>query len=616
MIRKIWSAPAEPEFFRQTDKTAPRVRQFASFAGGTALALTFASHTLAAEPASQPDAALVPVKKQTSIQVASLDPEMIPIAPDVAIAAIVRHERSDRQERLILDFKKPVLHSMQLDGDELVIWFDQQARFTLQHPRTGKTSRLRSMEAVGGEATRWMILRLAPNSRYWSEVDHQGRRLVINLGARNEQADSEQKTKPAADTKPLASLSNARRSTGWTPRRRTSAKPEAVALKPDSDADDNSSSPVPLAKPRTAPTIQVRQAAPLKAAPVAKRLSPRKAPIVRAAAENPPPRSSHKAAPGQFDIDEQALDRALERTLTREGAVLLPFGSIEVEPSIAYVRREFDAPTLVNLFGFPAFGETVVQRNEVVATLATRIGLPLDAQLEVDVPYRYVDQSVMTTIGFNALEETDTDAFAFGDIGVGLAKTLIREDKWWPDAVARVRWDSGTGKTADNGVALGGGGDEIIGSLSLVKSQDPLAFFGTVSYEKTFEENDIDRGDRIGVSVGTVLAASPDTSLRASIRQDFIGDAEVNGEDVPGSDRMAATLSIGASSVLGQGLLLDASADIGLTDDAPDYAARVSMPIRFNPGRYLAHMGRDEPVVQKPADKKRKEPGAPMDLMK
>jgi hypothetical protein len=34
--------------------------------------------------------------------------------------------------------------------------------------------------------------------------------------------------------------------------------------------------------------------------------------------------------------------------------------------------------------------------------------------------------------------------------------------------------------------------------------------------------------------------------------------------------------------VLGPGVLLDVGADIGLTDDAPDYAARASLPIRFN----------------------------------
>lgn len=615
MIDNIWSALVEPGLKTPVGKTVRSTRPLASLAAGGALALTFIGGAFAVEPIEQRAPTLAASEKLASIQVTSLDPELTPSTAKAPVATTVRHERSDQRERVIFDFKEPVLHAMQLDDDELIIWFDHQAQLTPQRPRTNKNDRLRSVEAVGGKATRWMILRLAPDSGYWSEVDHQGRRLIVNLGPKSDLSDVESQSMSTADVKPLAASSSSLRPTTWKPRQRTSPRPEPANLEPGADTDDHGSGPVPVAKPRTTPTIQVREAAPRKSTPLLKSAVRQNAPIVRAAADKAPSPPPRKAAPGQFDVDEQALDRALERTLTREGAVLLPFGSVEIDPSIAYVRREFDAPTLVNLFGFPAFGETVVQRNEVVATLAARIGLPLDAQLELDVPYRYVDQSVMTTIGFNALEETDADAYAFGDIGVGLAKTLLREDSWWPDAVARVRWDSGTGKTADNGVALGGGSDELTGSLSLVKSQDPLAFFGRFSYEKTFEENNIDRGDRIGVSVGTVLAASPDTSLRASIRQDFIGDAEVNGQDVPGSDRMAATLSIGASSVLGQGLLLDASADIGLTDDAPDYAARVSLPIRFNPARYLARIGWDEPVEQQP-EQPDEEPGAPRDLMK
>jgi hypothetical protein len=39
---------------------------------------------------------------------------------------------------------------------------------------------------------------------------------------------------------------------------------------------------------------------------------------------------------------------------------------------------------------------------------------------------------------------------------------------------------------------------------------------------------------------------------------------------------------IGASSILGQGILLDVSSGIGLTNDAPDYFVQIAIPIRFN----------------------------------
>ena len=39
---------------------------------------------------------------------------------------------------------------------------------------------------------------------------------------------------------------------------------------------------------------------------------------------------------------------------------------------------------------------------------------------------------------------------------------------------------------------------------------------------------------------------------------------------------------IGASSILGRGILLDVSGGIGLTSDAPDYFVQVALPIRFD----------------------------------
>jgi hypothetical protein len=78
------------------------------------------------------------------------------------------------------------------------------------------------------------------------------------------------------------------------------------------------------------------------------------------------------------------------------------------------------------------------------------------------------------------------------------------------------------------------------------------------------------------------LAAGPGTSLRLGLGQSFINNTEVDGRGIEGSDRVVGTATLGASVVLGRGVLLDVAADIGLTDDAPDYAARASLPIRFN----------------------------------
>jgi Putative MetA-pathway of phenol degradation len=288
-------------------------------------------------------------------------------------------------------------------------------------------------------------------------------------------------------------------------------------------------------------------------------------------------------APGQFEVDEEAIDRALERTLVQEGVLLLPLGQAEVEPSFTYTRREFNVPTFVTVNGDTFVGEQELRRNEFETSATLRVGLPWDSQIEVGVPYNYVDQDVTSTVGGAPQTSNSEAGHGFGDVSVGLAKTLLQEGAgWWPDLIGRVTYDADTGKTQDNGVFLGGGFNEVSGSLSAVKRQDPLAFVGSVSYAKTFEHDDIEPGDEVGFSLGTVLAASPETSLSFFFNQSFADDAKVDGDRINGSDQVVGTLSLGAATILGRNVLFSITGEIGLTDDAPDYAIGASLPIRFD----------------------------------
>jgi hypothetical protein len=327
------------------------------------------------------------------------------------------------------------------------------------------------------------------------------------------------------------------------------------------------------------PIPLVRQPGPQSAAPVAQEPAAEQS-GAQAPAEIEAQAPAQPAAPGQFEVDEEAVDRALERTLVQEGVLLLPFGQAEIEPSFNYTRRDVEFPTVFN--GFVA--EQKVRRNEFENTATLRVGLPFDSQVEVGVPYNYVDQSVVNTVNGAPQDHDDESGHGFGDVSVGLAKTLLQESGggWWPDLVGRVTWDADTGKTQDNGVFLGGGFNEVAGSLTAVKRQDPLAFVAGASYAKTFENDNLEPGDELTFSTGTVLAASPETSLSFFFNQTFTDDSKFDGENIDGSDQVIGTLSIGAATILGRNVLLSITGDVGLTDDAPDYAIGVALPIRFN----------------------------------
>jgi hypothetical protein len=320
----------------------------------------------------------------------------------------------------------------------------------------------------------------------------------------------------------------------------------------------------PAAPPAPA-ALSAEQKAPTPTAPAAARAS-----------------GAAAAAPGQFEVDEEAAERALERALVVTGALLLPVGQADIQASLAYIRSEQDAPGVFLAPEGQLIASQQVRRDTFSSALFMRFGLPFESQLEVGIPYRYVDQQVVTTVGFGARAETESHGSGFGDVSLGLAKGLLHERRWWPDLIGRVTWDTDSGKRSDGNVALGGGFNELQGSLTMTKRQDPLVFLGSASYATTFEEDDVKPGDALGFSVGALLAASPETSLRVILNQTFVNELQIADRNISGSDQVIGTLSLGASSIIGRGKFLDITAGVGLTDAAPDYSIGASLSIRFD----------------------------------
>jgi hypothetical protein len=323
-----------------------------------------------------------------------------------------------------------------------------------------------------------------------------------------------------------------------------------------------------------------RQAAPAAPQPTP---APAAAPPAEPAAP-PPAGGESKPAPGAIEVDEQAAERALERTLVAGGALLLPAGQAEIEPAFNYIRRENnDIPVLVDVGGGDlVLANQKVERNELKPLLGFRAGLPWDTQLELSLPYNLTQQDEILDLGAAGRETRDGWGHGLGDLTVGLAKTVLREGVVRPDLVARVTYNTGFGDKEDNGITLDGGYSSVTGSLVALKRQDPLAFVVSGFYQKSFDEDNVNLGDQYGFSLGTLLAASPETSLRFQLQTTFVDDIEVDGTTINDSNQVQGVLIVGASSILGRGVLLDVSGGIGLTNDAPDYFISISLPIRFN----------------------------------
>ncbi|MGJ0430835.1 hypothetical protein [Methylobacter sp.] len=288
------------------------------------------------------------------------------------------------------------------------------------------------------------------------------------------------------------------------------------------------------------------------------------------------------AAPGSFEIDEDAAQRALERTLVQTGALLLPFGQAEIQPFATYTRREDDTPLLIRSPIGPVTANQRIRRDEIDAGANILVGLPFESQLEVRVPGRFINEDATFSAPGLFPSNMKESASTFGDVSVGLAKTLMHETDWLPDVIGRITWDSATGSIQDNNILTGIGFNDFIGSLTFLKRQDPLAFTGRVAYKTSLKAEGIEPGDQVEFAVNAILAASPQTSLNIGLQQAFLQETKLNNIKIPGSDGVVSAFTAGASSTIGRNLFFSVLGGVGLTEESPDYFLNVTIPIRFD----------------------------------
>ena len=282
------------------------------------------------------------------------------------------------------------------------------------------------------------------------------------------------------------------------------------------------------------------------------------------------PPATAPPAPGQFAVDPEAAERALERTLVATGNLLVPVGFAEVEPLFSYTRREVPTQVLFN-----------VNRNELFPALDVRVGLPWESQIEIALPWNFEEQQTTDIAVSPPQVISNRWGNAVGDLTLGAAKQFVHESGWIPSVLGRVTWEIPTGPIRANGVPMTSGFNRVGFSVTALKRQDPLVFVATGGYTEAFEANRINPGNQFNFTTGAFLATSPETSLRTVLSQNFVQDVSVNGTTVPGSNTVQPILTFGASTILGRGLLVDLQVGLGLTNAAPKYQVILSSTYRF-----------------------------------
>ncbi|WP_260704856.1 transporter [Edaphobacter flagellatus] len=301
-----------------------------------------------------------------------------------------------------------------------------------------------------------------------------------------------------------------------------------------------------------------------------------------------------------YDAEERQASQALDQALIVRGGLLLPPGTIEIDHSTSYFSSSADHLSINGFALLPVLvvGDITSQRTRkdlLLPTFTARLGLPHKLQFEAYIPYGY---ELNRTVDTNNVQ-TSQGTFGMGDITFGLSRQLTFEHGRVPDLLANVRFKTTTGIDSFNlnssQTALGTGFYAVQGNLTAAKSNDPVVFFGNLSYTANLNgthqipdpqnvgqmiPGHFEPGDAIGFQLGSILALNPETSMTIGWDQRFTRSTTLNGQVIPASYLVEGSLRLGASYMYAPGRTIDLSFGVGLTPDTPNLQFSVGLPFR------------------------------------
>lgn len=362
-------------------------------------------------------------------------------------------------------------------------------------------------------------------------------------------------------------------------------------------------------------------------------LRTRQPPPARPAAVAPTPPAAAPAAPAArvgAAAEAEAAQRRDERRvidtdpgLARVGGVLLPRGTLSLEPSIDYAyssqnRAFVSGFTIIPGITFGSVDIREVQRRTITAAATFRYGLTDRIEINARIPYIYRTDTIRTqpadvdaspiTIG--------PDGTGIGDIEFGGSWQLNPGRSGWPVLVGNLRVKSDTGQspfevpiwtTADTPdgpflrglerrLPTGTGFWSIEPGLTLIYPTDPAVLFASARYiwnigRTVSLQNEqggapipasLDPGDGIGVNVGLGFALNETTSFSIGYEHVHVLPSLANGRRIAGSSYDVGTFNFGLSHRLSDRLSMNVGVSVGATGNAPDMRLLVRLPYRLS----------------------------------
>ena len=249
------------------------------------------------------------------------------------------------------------------------------------------------------------------------------------------------------------------------------------------------------------------------------------------------------------------------------------------------------------------FGVERVRRSIFTNLINLRYGLRDYLQLDVVIPYIYRHDRMVVV---ETATEKSIQTANIGDITFSLTWQPVREGRVKPAVLTSLGFKTKTGISPFlidpvEDIPTGSGYYSLKLGFTFIKSVDPAVIFASLAYAYNIKEagldtaviteqevyrfQAVDPGDTISASLGISYAITYNFSISFQLLQDYTMDTYiwVNGEK---RRSINSSLNLGmfkfnAGWAFSYRTGLNLGVAIGLTEDSPDYALEVRVPIRF-----------------------------------
>lgn len=262
-------------------------------------------------------------------------------------------------------------------------------------------------------------------------------------------------------------------------------------------------------------------------------------------------------------IGEAPKERSASDVFLRDQRILLNPNELTLDVGMFYGRADDIVLTQA--------GTLAAVESDTFGGLAlARYAVGRDAELFASLSYR--DQTVSIFQGARRVSKASRSDF--GDIGLGVRRTVVHEGPGRPDVILTVE---GAVPTGSSSYALGGG-------LTFVKSFDPAVLYGTVDYRHTFSRDFADPTrlqpkERIDATIGYALALNDTLTVNTALTGTFTGRTSFEAATLRQSDTFS--LLLGLTTRVSRTLYLQPSVSYRLNGPGNAVVFGLNIPYAF-----------------------------------